>query len=158
MHTCPTCGAHHPDGGASGGNSQRHTTIVVPEWQFALMRTAFDGMAMQLGMHGLGELANQLGPYRDLFNADREHLRFFEGKAVAMAFTGLAWGHTGKVRIGPAKPPAGVLPGTRHDVYIDFVQSDGQTKSLRVADNATHDAAVWFDAYFTDAAGRITPI
>jgi hypothetical protein len=159
MSTCPTCGASLAEAAtAAPSNAQRSITLTIPEWQFPLMRATFDEMNVKLGMHGLGELANQLSPYRERFNEDRNHLRFFDDRMVAMAFTGITWGYKTVVRIGKERSPVGVLPEKRVDVFVDFIDDAGKTKSLKMADNATTTAAQWFKAYFEDAAARITPL
>jgi hypothetical protein len=151
---CPTCGANPV---ARPSNSERTVTLTIPERQFALMRATFHEMSTRLGMLGFGELANELIPYGAPFSADRDHLRFFDDRLVALAFLGVSRGLASSVRIGAERPPVGVLPEPRVSVFVDFTR-DGVVQTLCVADNAIPSAAAWFKAYFEDAAGRMPPL
>lgn len=160
MTKCPSCGTIVDPAAASpaASNSQKMITLQIPESDAPLMRVVFREMNMKLGMHGLGELANQLRPYQDKFMEDFDHLRYFDDRNLAMAFRGIAFGYKIKVRIGKDKPPVGVILDPRVSVDVDFISEGEKTKTLNVAENATRPAAEWFKAYFEDAAIRMAPL
>jgi len=160
MTKCPSCGTDIDPSAANSAasNSQKMITLQIPEADAALMRVVFQEMNIKLGMHGLGELANQLRPYHDKFMENAEHLRFFDDRNLAMAFRGVEYGYKIEVRIGEDRPAVGVIPDPRVTVDVDFIREGEKTKTLNVADNATRNAAEWFKAYFEDAAIRLAPL
>ena len=138
-----------PSEGA-GGNMEGEIVLRVPERHIPLMRKTFIDMQWKLGMYGYGELANSLKPYAELFRGDFERTRYFDDGALAMAMFGITAGHPAKVITEPGRDD-------RLIVTVAFTFPDGKIKHMTVADNATPDAAAWFEGHLADLAVRLAP-
>lgn len=151
MSTCSNCGCSLPGAdGRGSANNEREILIRVPERDFPLMRKTFREMETKLGMYGYGELANKLKPYGDQFREDWERWRYFDDGAMAMAMFGIVNGFRARVRTSPGRPD-------RVIVKVEFEMRDGNTSEIKLADNATEEAASWFKDYFADISARLAP-
>lgn len=142
LETLPSEGAR--------GNREGEIVLRVPERHIPLMRKTFIDMQWKLGMYGYGELANSLKPYAELFRGDFERTRYFDDGAVAMAMFGITAGHPAKAITEPGRDD-------RLIVTVALTFPDGTIKQMTVADNATPDAAAWFEEHLADLAERLAP-
>ena len=156
MTTCPECG-QSINTDKKNNNHDRSVTITIPEWQVPLFRKVFGDMSTKMGMVGLGELANQMQPYRKQFQEEWERFRYFDDAALATAMTGVHNGYPAKVRLGKLMPARGISDEPRQSVFIDFTLDSGKIKSITVADSAIESAALWFVDHFTDFTERHKP-
>ena len=154
MSKCPECGRAGPP--STPANAEAEVILRIPERHFALFRKLFRDMETKLGMHGLGELANEVRPYGAPFRNDMDRWRYFDDAAVALCMIGIARGFPASVRIGPA---VGLSrgDGRRHEVSVDFRFPDGGIRPLRVAEGAPHAEAEWFRDHITDLQARLCP-
>lgn len=151
MSICPKCGYSPPDpDGRGSANTEREILIRVPERDFPLMRKTFREMETKLGMYGYGELANKLKPYGDRFAENWEQWRYFDDGAMAMVMFGIVNGFRARVKISPGCQD-------RVIVKVAFKMRDGNTSEIKLADNATEEAASWFQDYFGDISDRLAP-
>ena len=152
MTKCSSCG--HETLAVVAGNAEREIVMRIPERHFALFRKTFREMEVKLGMHGLGELANQLKPYGEVFSERWDYMRYFDDGAIAMCMTGVTRGYEASVRVKKANRLVFTGEG-RVTVHVEFLLPDGKTKSIEVAEVATPEASLWFAGYFDDVAQRL---
>ncbi|MEP3670364.1 MAG: hypothetical protein ABJN42_26950 [Roseibium sp.] len=159
MTKCPHCQADI-SADAPASNREREITLKIPERHFALFRKTFREMNVKLGMMGQGALANALNPYAEKFDEDWDQLRYFDDGALAMAHIIVTNGHPGAVRLGEPRlhTVAGGVQEERLKVFVDFTLPDGEISELRVAENATVEAADWFKTQFAETIERLTPL
>lgn len=145
MTTCPHCGCAQND---NSSNSEGMISIEVPEHHYPLFRKMMFEMNTRFGMHGFGELANELKSYHDLFMGDFEIMRYCNDASLAMVMIGIKRQIPASVCIDPY-PDA-----KQFKLAVRFHMGGEKVKSLTVVENNSYDRVTKIRDYLVDYISR----